>query len=251
MEIKNLSFAYNKDLILDDISFKIPKGKITTIIGSNGSGKSTLFNIMTKNLKPKKGKIILDGKNINNIKLKEFAKKVAIIHQQNTAPPDLKVKELVKYGRLPYQKFCKKLKQKDYEIIENAMKMTDTYSLKDCYINDLSGGQRQRVFISLALAQNTDLLFLDEPTTYLDIKYQIEILELIQKLNKENNLTVVMVLHDINQAIKYSDEIIALKKGKIFAKGKTEEVIKKESIKEVFNINIEVLSIFGKKVVVF
>lgn len=251
MEIKNVSFNYGEKIILNDISFSIPKGQITTILGSNGCGKSTLFKVMTKNLKYKKGDILLDGENINKISLKDFAKKVAIIHQENIAPDDLKVKELILYGRAPYKNIFSKINQEDYKIVDEVMKMTDTYDLQDFFIKDLSGGLRQRVFIAMALAQKTEILLLDEPTTYLDIKYQIEILELVKKLNKENNLTVVMILHDINQAIKYSDKVIALKNGKVFASGKTEEVIHKQNIKDIFNIDVEVLDIYEKKVVLF
>lgn len=251
MEIKNVTFKYDKNLILDDISFSIPKGKITTILGSNGCGKSTLIKIMSKNLKCNIGQVLLDGQNINNIKLKDFAKKVAIIHQENNAPHDLKVKELILYGRYPYKPLFKSMSKEDYEIVDDVMLMTDVYRFKDYFIRDLSGGQRQRVFLAMTLAQKTQILFLDEPTTYLDVKYQIQILDIVKKLNREDGLTIVMILHDINQAIKYSDEIIALKNGKIFAQGKTKDVVQKDTIKSIFNIDVEIIEAFQNKVVLF
>lgn len=251
MEIRNLSFKYNKNLILDNISFSIPKGKITTILGSNGCGKSTLIKIMSKNLKCNTGQVFLDGQNINEIKLKDFAKKVAIVHQENNAPYDLKVKELILYGRYPYKSLFKSMSEEDYKIVDEVMYMTDVYHFKDNFIKDLSGGQRQRVFLAMSLAQKTQILFLDEPTTYLDVKYQIEILDIVKKLNREEGLTIVMILHDINQAIKYSDEIIALKDGKIFAQGKTKDIVKKDTIKSIFNIDVEIIEAFQNKVVLF
>ena len=230
MEIKNIEFSYGKNKVLDDISFKIPDGKVTTIIGANGCGKSTLFNVMTKNLKPQKGSVILDGKDINTISLKAFAKQAAIVHQYNTAPNDITVETLVGYGRLAHRKFAHQNKEEDEKYIERALKAASLEDLRKCNISELSGGQRQRAWIAMALAQNTKILLLDEPTTYLDIKYQIDILRLVRSLNEEYGMTIVMVLHDINQAAYYSDCIAAMKHGKIIASGTPEEVITTEII---------------------
>lgn len=250
MKVNNLSFSYGDYKVLDNISFEIPKGKITTIIGPNGCGKSTLFNLMTKNLKGYTGEIFLEGKNINDIKIKDFAKSLAIVHQYNTAPSDITVKKLISYGRTPYLKFGKSLGEEDEKVIDNAIKAAKVDEFKEKLLGDLSGGQRQRVWIAMALSQETPYLFLDEPTTYLDIKYQIDLLKLIYKLNRDLKVTIVMVLHDINEAIYYSDEIIAVKDGKIAVKGNPNEVITKESIKNIYGIDSNIHNLNDNKVIV-
>ena len=250
MEVKELEFSYGKERVLNHISFKIPKGKITTLIGANGCGKSTLFNVMTKNLRAHTGGIFLDGKNINQIPLKQFAKQVSIVHQYNVAPNDLTVEKLIGYGRIAHSGFYKSNKDEDEKLIGWAMEITDVAELKNSRISDLSGGQRQRVWIAMALAQKTKILFLDEPTTYLDIRYQIEILKLIKRLNKEFGITIITVLHDINQAIHYSDEIIAMKDGKIIAQGVPQNVITEEAIKEVYDIDLKVEELQGNNFVI-
>ena len=196
MEVKNLSFSYGSNQILSDISLTIPRGKITTIMGANGCRKSTLFSLMTKNLTPGKGKILLEEKSIKKYSLSEFARKVSIVHQHNSAAEDITIERLVSYGRTPYQKMLGGKSEEDERLIEQALQVTGLLDLRDREIGRLSGGQRQRVWIAMALAQNTELLFLDEPTTYLDIRYQLEILELVKKLNKEFDITIVMVLRE-------------------------------------------------------
>lgn len=249
MEVKNLDFFYGKDKILNNISLKIKRGKITTVIGANGSGKSTLFNIMTKNLKPQMGTVFLDGEDINKISLKSFARRVAIVHQYNTAPYDTTVETLVGYGRLPYSQYGICDREEDEKCILNALEATELTYIRKCKIADLSGGQQQRVWIAMALAQNTDILFLDEPTTYLDVKYQIEILRLIKRLNEKHNMTVVMVLHDINQAAFYSHEMIALKKGEIIASDFPENILNKSTIYNTFDIDLKIEKIENKKII--
>ena len=219
MEVKNLSFSYGSNQILSDISLTIPRGKITTIMGANGCGKSTLFSLMTKNLTPGKGKILLEEKSIKKYSLSEFARKVSIVHQHNSAAEDITIERLVSYGRTPYQKMLGGKSEEDERLIEQALQVTGLLDLRDREIGRLSGGQRQRVWIAMALAQNTELLFLDEPTTYLDIRYQLEILELVKKLNEEFDITIVMVLHDINQTIYFSDKIIGLQGGHVAIEG--------------------------------
>ncbi len=245
MEVKELDFSYGKEKVLDHISFQIPKGKITTLIGANGCGKSTLFHVMTKNLKAHQGSVCLDGKNINEINLKQFAKQVSIVHQYNVAPNDLTVEKLIGYGRIAHGGFRKKDKEQDEKLIHWAMEITGVKEFQNRQISDLSGGQRQRVWIAMALAQNTKILFLDEPTTYLDIRYQIEILKLIKRLNTEFGITMILVLHDINQAIHYSDEIIAMKEGKIIAQGEPKEVATEKVLKEVYDIDLKVEDVDG------
>ena len=249
MKVQNLSFSYGKNPVLKDISFEIQEGKITTILGANGCGKSTLFGLMTKNLYPRKGNIFLRGKNLQNLSLKDFAKKVSIVHQYNTASEDITVEELVSYGRTPYRKAFAGVKEEDEKIIAGAMDVTGVSQYQNREVGRLSGGQRQRVWLAMALAQNTKILFLDEPTTYLDIRYQIEILELVRKLNREYGITIIMVLHDINQAIAFSDRIIGLKDGCVEVQGPPEQVITADSMESLYGIHLEVAEVQGQKFV--
>ena len=241
MEVRDLYFSYGKNRVLKGVSLKIQEEKITTIMGANGCGKSTLFYLMTRNLMPRKGNIFLQGKNILNLGLKEFAKKVSIVHQYNTSSNDITVERLVSLrqnpphenvaGEKPGGSAADPLGHGSYR----SRKVPETGRCPG-----LSGGQRQRVWIAMALAQNTKILFLDEPTTYLDIRYQIEILELVRRLNREFHITIIMVLHDINQAIYFSDEIIGLKDGKVTVQGEPGTVIDRESIERMYGIDLEV-----------
>lgn len=249
-EGKNVSFSYGKNEILHGMNFKIPEGKITTLIGANGCGKSTLFQLLTRNNTPDCGEILLEGTPLESRKLKELAKQVAIVHQYHTAPPDLTVEKLVGYGRLPHQSFGKIAdKEKEQEKINWALEVTQTEKYRKRPVSSLSGGQKQRVWIAMALAQDTKLLLLDEPTTYLDIRYQLQILQLIQKLNRKYGITIVMVLHDINQAFYYSDEILAMKSGHIIAQGTPGDIIKEELLEQVYDISLPVHQLDGKKFV--
>lgn len=249
MEVRDVHFSYGKNKILKGASLTIEKGRITTIMGANGCGKSTLFSLMTKNLIPGKGKIFLKGKNINNLRLNEFARKVAIVHQYNTASDDITVERLISFGRTPHLGLMGAHKEEDEKYIEWAMEVTNVTQYRDRELSRLSGGQRQRVWIAMALAQGTETLFLDEPTTYLDIRYQIEILELVKKLNREYGMTIIMVLHDINQAIYFSDRIIGLCDGKVIVQGDPNEVITEQSIKALYGIDLEVTEVNGRKFV--
>jgi len=249
MEVKDLSFAYGNNKVLRQISLAVDAGKITTIMGANGCGKTTLFSLMTKNLTPGKGKVKLDGKNIQNLHLTEFAKKVSIVHQYNSSADDITVERLVSYGRTPHQKMMAGKNEEDARLIEWAMDVTNVTKYRDREMSKLSGGQQQRVWLAMALAQNTQILFLDEPTTYLDIRYQIEILKLIQKLNREYGITIVMVLHDINQAIHFSNWIIGLKDGKVVVEGAPDEVITMETLQQLYGIRLSVTTVEGQKFV--
>ncbi len=249
MEVKNLSFSYGNNRILQGASLEIENGKITTIMGANGCGKSTLFSLMTKNLVPARGKVFLYGRDICGMQLSEFAKKVSIVHQYNTSMDDITVERLVGFGRTPHRKLFGGCREEDMQLIEWAMEVTGITSYREREVAKLSGGQRQRVWIAMALAQNTKILFLDEPTTYLDIRYQIEILNLVQKLNREFGITIVMVLHDINQAIHFSDQIIGLAAGKVLVKGAPGNVISAECIQKLYGIELGVTEIDGKKFV--
>ncbi|MGG0657193.1 ABC transporter ATP-binding protein [Rummeliibacillus pycnus] len=233
----DLSVGYGEKLILQNLNIEIPDKKITTIIGSNGCGKSTLLKTMARIISQQSGSIILDGENIAKQKTKELAKKIAILPQTPESISGLTVGELVSYGRFPYQKGIGKLTKKDYEVIDWALNVTGTSDYKYRPVDALSGGQRQRVWIAMALAQETEIIFLDEPTTYLDMAHQLEVLTLLEKLNKEQHRTIIMVLHDLNQAARFADYLIALKEGKIIKAGDCEEVIKPEVLKTVFNID--------------
>ena len=250
INIEQLSFSYGEQNVLTQLNMAIKKGKITTLIGANGCGKSTLLNIITKNLKPYSGSIFINGQEISDIKLKDFARNVAIVHQYNTAQSDITVETLVSYGRIPYKKLGEFYNKEDEEKIKWALEVTNTYKYKDRALSELSGGQKQRVWIAMALAQDTKLLLLDEPTTYLDIRYQLQILKLVKMLNQEYGFTVVMVLHDINQSLYYSDEIVALKNGKVLVQGEPEKVITSETVKQVYDIDLKLSTVDGKPYVI-
>lgn len=250
-EIKDLSFSYGNNKVINGLNLKIKEGKITTLIGANGCGKSTLFNLMTKNIKPDNGKIFLDGQNIEQMKLKDFARKTAIVHQYNTAPPDITVEKLVEFGRTPYHTMgLSPNPEVDREKVRFALEITNTEKFEDKPVSQLSGGQKQRVWIAMALAQDTKILFLDEPTTYLDIRYQLQILRLVKRLNSEFNITVIMVLHDINQSLYYSDEIVAMQDGKILSQGIPKEIITPKLIEDVYGVTLETGEIDGKPFVI-
>ena len=249
IEVRDLHFSYGTNKILKGVSLKIKENKITTIMGANGCGKSTLFQLMTKNLYPKKGNIYLKGKNIQNLSLKEFSCRVAIVQQYNTASEDITVESLVSFGRTPHKKMMHGLNSADEQMIEWALDVTNLKEYRNREVSRLSGGQKQRVWIAMALAQGTKTLFLDEPTTYLDIRYQIEILQLVRKLNHDFGITIIMVLHNINQAIAYSDEIIGLKDGKVLIEGDPENAITESSLCELYGIELKVTHVDGRKFV--
>lgn len=249
--VRNLSFAYGKQQVLKSLNLELHEGKITTLIGANGCGKSTLFNLMTKNLKPAEGEILLRDNRISEMKWKDFARQAAIVHQYNTAPADLSVEKLVGYGRTPYHTMgLSPDPREDEEKIRWALEITHTYKHKDKPVSELSGGQKQRVWIAMALAQDTRVLFLDEPTTYLDIRYQLQILKLIRQLNREYGITIVMVLHDINQSLYYSDEIVAMKDGKRIAHGLPEEILTHDLVREVYDVDLHIRAVDGKPFVI-
>lgn len=239
MEIKDISFSYdNKNPVLRTISSTIHSGKITTIIGPNGSGKSTLLGVMAKSILPDSGQVLLDGKALTTYKAKELARKLAVVHQQNIAPVDLTVEKLTSYGRIPHKTLFSSTTSTDEQAIEWALTCTNLQDKRHKTLDALSGGEKQRVWIAMALAQSTPFLILDEPTTYLDMYYQYEILRLIKDLNEQYGLTVLMVLHDINQAIRYSDYIIAMKNGEIVVHGEPSEVITEQQIKSIYGMDV-------------
>ena len=239
MEIKEIVMSYDGTRNqLNGVSTTIQKGKVTTIIGPNGCGKSTLLNVLSRNNTPSQGNVRLENKDILDFKAKEFAKKLAIVYQTNITPHDLTVEKLVAYGRVPYQNLSSRNVEEDQAAIDWAISSTNLEEKRHQQLDALSGGERQRVWIAMALAQKSEILCLDEPTTYLDIYYQIELLELVKRLNEEYGLTIIMVLHDMNQAIKYSDHIILMKDGKILKEGTPQQVMTKQLIKEVYGVDV-------------
>lgn len=241
IELKNVQAGYDKTIILPDISLTIPKHKITVFIGQNGCGKSTLLKTIARVLPLQKGNIYIDGETMKKVPHKTLSKKMAVLPQNPTAPAYLSVEELVSFGRYPYQKPLSSLTKEDHEIINWAMKKTGVYEWRKQRVEALSGGQRQRVWIAMVLAQKSELLLLDEPTTYLDISYQLEILELLKELNLEHSLTVVMVLHEINHAAKFADHIIGLKKGELLFQGSPMEVITKDNLDNLYDIDTQII----------
>ncbi|MEI3604469.1 ABC transporter ATP-binding protein [Pseudogracilibacillus sp. SE30717A] len=237
LHTNELNIGYGESLIVKDLNIDIPNKKITTILGSNGCGKSTLLKALTRIIPHSSGSIVLDGKNISKENTKRLAQKMAILPQTPESASGLTVGELVSYGRFPYQKGFGKLTKRDYEVIDWALEVTGTIEFKFRLVDALSGGQRQRVWIAMALAQETEIIFLDEPTTYLDMAHQLEVLELLKRLNKEQDRTIVMVLHDLNQAARFADYIIALKQGEVVKKGTCFEVINQDVLRKVFQID--------------
>lgn len=238
---EELSIAYGDVCIVDDLNIHIPTGKITALVGSNGSGKSTILKTMARLMKPSKGGVFLDGAQIHKQSTKEVAKQLAILPQNPTAPEGLTVTELVTYGRSPHQKGFGSLSKEDYRIIDWAIDITGMKEFYNRPVDQLSGGQRQRAWIAMALAQGTDILFLDEPTTYLDMAHQLEVLQLLHKLNEEEKRTIVMVVHDLNHASRFAQYMIAIKKGKIVSSGTPEAVMTKDVLKEVFGVEADIL----------
>ena len=250
-QIRGLSFAYGKHTVLKGLDLDLHAGRITTLIGANGCGKSTLFHLMTINLRPDAGRILLRDQDISACRLRDFARQVAIVHQYNTAPADLSVEKLVAYGRTPYQTMgLSPDPEADAEKIRWALEITHTDKYRDKPVAELSGGQKQRVWIAMALAQGTQVLFLDEPTTYLDIRYQLQILHLIRQLNREYGMTIVMVLHDINQSLHYSDEIVAMSDGQVCAHGLPEEIVTPQLIRRVYDVDLAIRPVDGKPFVI-
>ncbi|MBF2628786.1 ABC transporter ATP-binding protein [Listeria marthii] len=242
MEVRDVNFSYNgTNPILKNVSFTIQKNKINTIVGPNGSGKSTLLEILARLLSPSSGDILLEGKSIFEWKAKEFAQNVAIVHQNNMLPSELTVKELLCFGRLPYKNWRMTRTKADDFAVEWALEQTELTEKAEQFVDSLSGGERQRVFIATALVQDTPILLLDEPTTFLDMYFQLEILELVKRLNQEENLTIVMILHDLNQALAYSDQLIVMKNGEVVAKGEPGKLLTTELIAETYGVVAEVL----------
>ncbi|WP_082759722.1 heme ABC transporter ATP-binding protein [Abyssisolibacter fermentans] len=241
MDIQNISFKYSNNTILKNISFSVDKGDFLGILGPNGCGKTTLLKNLCNLLKPYDGKIFLGKEEIGKISCKSLAKRMAVVHQFDVISFDFTVHDIVLMGRMPYQKRYSSEIKRDYDVVEECMKKTETWKFRDKKILQISGGERQRVMLARALAQEPEILLLDEPISHLDIKHQINLLNLCKKLNLENNLTIIVTIHDINLAAKYCDNIILMQDGKIQAYDKPERVLTEKNIKKIYDIGVELI----------
>ncbi|NGQ96901.1 ABC transporter ATP-binding protein [Brevibacillus sp. SYP-B805] len=238
---RQLDIGYTDAVIVQNLNLSVPTGKITALVGANGSGKSTILKTMARIMKPKAGGVILDGKAIHEQPTKAVAKQLAILPQNPTAPAGLTVSELISYGRFPHQKGFSAFTREDKEVVRWALHVTGMEPFAERPVDQLSGGQRQRAWIAMTLAQQTDILFLDEPTTFLDMAHQLEVLHLLQRLNREEGRTIVMVVHDLNHASRYAHYIVAIKSGTVVSEGAPRDVITKEVLREVFAIEADIL----------
>ena len=237
----HLAVGYDKAIIVPDFHVAFARGKVTSIIGANGCGKSTVLKAVGRIIPAAGGTVIINDADIASMKSTEIARQMAILPQTPSAPGTLTCSELVSYGRFPYQTGFGKLTKEDREIVEWALVQTNMHEFRDREIANLSGGQRQRVWIAMALAQQTGIILLDEPTTYLDLCHQLEVLELLKKLNQEDATTIIMVLHDLNLASRYSDALLAMKSGQVFAYGTPAEVFTSEMLAQCFRIDGEIV----------
>jgi ABC-type cobalamin/Fe3+-siderophores transport system ATPase subunit len=239
---ENLALAYDENEVIRDLSVSIPRQQITALVGPNGSGKSTLLRGLARLVKPERGAVYLDGQAIHQMPTKQVARKMAVLPQRPEAPDGLAVRELVAFGRFPYQGFLGVVTEEDDQRIESALEITGMDRLADRLLGELSGGQRQLAWIAMALAQDTQLLLLDEPTTFLDMAHQLEVLGVLARLHLEQHRTIVMVLHDINQAARYAQHMIALVSGQIVASGSPPEILTPSVLAKVFGIEVEVMT---------
>ncbi|GAB5492667.1 MAG: ABC transporter ATP-binding protein [Phototrophicaceae bacterium] len=241
INIDTLSLSYdNKTVIVHELDLTIEAGTITALVGSNGCGKSTLLRGISRLLKPRTGHVHIDGQDVHQMKAKDLAKQLGILPQSPSAPEGLTVHELVAQGRYPHQSWLKQWSQEDEQIVQEALSITNLTMFEDRPVDTLSGGQRQRAWIAMALAQQTDILLLDEPTTYLDLAYQIDVLDLLQDLN-EKGRTIILVLHDLNQAARYADLIVALRGGQIVAQGTPQQVMTSQNVLQVFGLHSQIV----------
>lgn len=239
---ERLHVGYQDARIIDDLTVCITKGEITALVGPNGSGKSTLLKTLARLMSPQHGVVMLDGKAITSMGSSEVARQLAILPQAPSAPQTLTVRELVEQGRYPHVGALRMLRQQDDLAIREALALTDMTKFSHRHLDSLSGGERQRAWIALTLAQNTPVLLLDEPTTFLDIGHQLEVLELVKRLNQERGMTIVLVLHDLNQAARYADRMIVLNKGQIVSDGQPQDVLTTDLLAEVFGVRATIVA---------
>jgi iron complex transport system ATP-binding protein len=242
LSAQGLSVGYLERKVVNDLSLSIEKGHIAALVGPNGSGKSTLLKALARLLKPSSGAILLDGKAIHSLSTTQVAQQLAILPQGPDAPHGLTVRELVEQGRYPHVGALRMLREQDHATITQALELTNMTEFAHRPLDGLSGGERQRAWIALTLAQATPLLLLDEPTTFLDIGHQLEVLELVRGLNRERGMTIVLVLHDLNQAARYADRMIVLNKGAVVADGSPQSVLTPDLLASVFNVRVNIVT---------
>jgi len=241
LETQHLSLSYDQTPIIQDLSFGISAEKITTLVGPNGCGKSTLVRGLARLLKPRHGAVYLDGADIAKRSTKAVAKRLGILPQSPIAPEGLTVRDLVAQGRYPHQNWLQQWSKKDETMVNWALELSGMIELAERPLDNLSGGQRQRAWVAMALAQNTEILLLDEPTTFLDLAHQIEILDLLTELNETQNRTVVMVLHDLNQAARYADHLVVIQQGQIYDQGTPVQVMTEAMVSKVFGVESRIV----------
>ena len=241
LHVDHAALGYPDHIVCDDVSVEIPDGRFTVIVGPNACGKSTLLKSLTRLLPPSRGTVLLDGHSLHRLPTKQVAREVGVLPQGPVAPDGLRVADLVARGRYPHQSLFTPWSPEDEQAVAEAMEATGTRELSGRLVDELSGGQRQRVWMAVALAQRTPILLLDEPTTYLDLSHQIELLELCRDLNRSAGRTLVAVLHDLNQAARYADHLIAMHEGAVVRSGTPEEVITEELVGEVFGLDARVI----------
>ncbi|MFB7996721.1 ABC transporter ATP-binding protein [Streptomyces sp. NPDC056002] len=236
-----LTLAYEDRTVVHDLDLAVPDGRVTVIVGPNACGKSTTLRALGRLLRPRSGSVLLDGEALTKLPTKKIAQQIGLLPQTPVAPEAITVADLVARGRQPHQHWWQQWSDADERAVTEAMERTDVAALADRSVDELSGGQRQRVWIAMALAQETELLLLDEPTTYLDIAHQVEVLDLVRQLNHDKDRTVVLVLHDLNQAARYADHLVAMKSGRIVAEGPPAEVVTADLVREVFGLDCVVV----------
>lgn len=241
LQARDLTLTYHQRCVVDGLSVRIPEGMVTMIVGANACGKSTLLRGLSRLLKPAGGTVTLDGKDIHSRPARELARTLGLLPQHPSAPDGITVRDLVGRGRYPHQGFFRSWSDKDDAAVQRALEATGTAGLAGRDVDELSGGQRQRAWIAMALAQETDVLLLDEPTTYLDLAHQVEVLDLVTDLNRKRGTTVAIVLHDLNLAARYADHVIAMKDGAVAALGSPEDVVTEDLVHEVFGLESRVI----------
>ncbi|MET9830027.1 ABC transporter ATP-binding protein [Streptomyces sp. NPDC006385] len=237
----NVTLAYDQRVIAEQLSVEIPDNSFTVIVGPNACGKSTLLRALSRMLKPSQGRVLLDGQAIQSMPAKKVARTLGLLPQSSIAPDGITVADLVGRGRYPHQGILRQWSTEDERVVQESMEQTGVAELADRYVDELSGGQRQRVWIAMALAQQTPLLLLDEPTTYLDIQHQIDVLDLCAELHEEQGRTLVAVLHDLNHAARYATHLIALRGGEIIAEGAPNDIVTAELVEDVFGLRCQVI----------
>ena len=249
--VEDVTLGYGDRVVVDGLSLTVPAGRITCIVGANACGKSTLLRSMARLLPPRSGQVVLDGKDLHRMPTKQVARTLGLLPQSPIAPEGIVVGDLVARGRSPHQGLLGRWSVEDDEAVAEALRMTDTTELADRAVDELSGGQRQRTWIAMALAQQTDLLLLDEPTTFLDVSHQVDVLDLLTDLNRERGTTIVMVLHELNLAARYADTLIAVREGSLHADGDPTDVLTPDCVREVFGMESEVIPdpVSGKPIV--